>query len=155
MLNECVDPEGSPDPHRHLFRARKGSSAETSRIRGAGFSAGGSRLLASVALYPGSTPVANGQLNQNAAAAERAVLRQSCLKMDLFFGDRVKEVQVVGVQVVASIAGEAGEIFKRLAGWSVKRVADERMADGGQMDSDLMRAARMEADLECCRVCSA
>ena len=42
--------------------------------------------------------------------------RQSCLKIDLFSGDRVVEFQILGVQEISSIAGEAGEIFKRLAG---------------------------------------
>jgi hypothetical protein len=36
--------------------------------------------------------------------------------MDLFSGDGVVEFQKLGVQEIASIAGEAGEIFKRLAG---------------------------------------
>jgi hypothetical protein len=42
--------------------------------------------------------------------------RQSCLKIDLFAGDGVVEFQKLGVQEISSIAGEAGEIFKRLAG---------------------------------------
>jgi hypothetical protein len=42
--------------------------------------------------------------------------RQSCLKIDLFSGDGVLEFQKLGVQEISSIAGEAGEIFKRLAG---------------------------------------
>ena len=42
--------------------------------------------------------------------------RQSCLKIDLFSGDGVVEFQKLGVQEISSIAGEAGEIFKRLAG---------------------------------------
>jgi len=41
---------------------------------------------------------------------------QSCLKIDLFSGDGVVEFQILGVQEISSIAGEAGEIFKRLAG---------------------------------------
>jgi hypothetical protein len=41
---------------------------------------------------------------------------QSCLKIDLFSGDGVVEFQVLGVEEISSIAGEAGEIFKRLAG---------------------------------------
>ena len=42
--------------------------------------------------------------------------RQRCLKIDLFSGDGVVEFQILGVQEISSIAGEAGEIFKRLAG---------------------------------------
>ena len=42
--------------------------------------------------------------------------RQSCLKIDLFSGDGVVEFEILGVQKISSIAGEAGEIFKRLAG---------------------------------------
>jgi hypothetical protein len=34
----------------------------------------------------------------------------------LFSGDGVVEFQILGVQEISSIAGEAGEIFKRLAG---------------------------------------
>jgi hypothetical protein len=49
----------------------------------------------------------------------------------------------VGVQEISTIAGEAGEIFKRLAGEAVQRITYQGMADGCQMDSDLMRAARM------------
>ena len=41
--------------------------------------------------------------------------RQSCLKIDLFSSDGVVEFQILGVQEISSIAGEAGEIFKRLA----------------------------------------
>ena len=58
--------------------------------------------------------------------------------------------QILGVQEISSIAGEAGEIFKRLAGEAVQRIAYQGMADRCQMDSDLMRATRMEANLKCC-----
>ena len=53
------------------------------------------------------------------------------------------EFQILGVQEISSIAGEAGEIFKRLAGYAVQRIAYQGMANGGQMDSDLMGAARI------------
>ena len=53
------------------------------------------------------------------------------------------EFQILGVQEISSIAGKAGEIFKRLAGQAVQGIAYQGMADGCQMDSDLMRAARM------------
>ena len=72
--------------------------------------------------------------------------------MDLFSGDGVVELQIVSVQEISSIAGEAGEIFKRLAGEAVQRIAYQGMADGCQMDSDLMRAARIQAYLKCCGV---
>ena len=68
--------------------------------------------------------------------------RQSCLKIDLFSGDGVVEFQILGVQEISTIAGEAGEIFKRLACQAVQRIAYQRMADRCQMDSDLMRASR-------------
>ncbi len=42
--------------------------------------------------------------------------RQRCLKIDLFSGDGVVEFQILGVQEISSIAGQAGEIFQRLAG---------------------------------------
>ena len=51
--------------------------------------------------------------------------------------------EILGVQKISSIAGEAGEIFERLAGCAVQRIAYQRMAYGRQMDSDLMRAARI------------
>jgi hypothetical protein len=67
--------------------------------------------------------------------------RQSCFKTDLLSGDGVVEVERLGVQEIASVAGEAGEMVKWLAGWPVQRIAYQRMADGGQVDSDLVRAA--------------
>ena len=70
--------------------------------------------------------------------------------MDLFSGDRVVEFQILGVQEISSIAGEAGKIFRRLAGEAVQRIAYQGMADGCQVDSDLMRTARIQADLKCC-----
>jgi hypothetical protein len=42
--------------------------------------------------------------------------RQSCLKIDWFSVDGVVEFQILGVQEISSVAGEAREIFKRLAG---------------------------------------
>jgi hypothetical protein len=59
------------------------------------------------------------------------------------------------VQEISSIAGEAGEIFKRLAGYTVQRIAYQGMADGCQMDSDLMRASGIQAYLKCCGACGA
>jgi hypothetical protein len=75
---------------------------------------------------------------------------QSCLKMDFFSGNGVLEFQKLSVQQISSIAGEAGEIFKRLAVESIQRIANQGMADGRQMDSDLMWAARIQAYLKCC-----
>ena len=63
--------------------------------------------------------------------------------MNLFSGDRVVEIQKLSVQEISSVAGEAGNVFKRLAAQAVQRIAYQGMADGGQMDSDLMRAARI------------
>jgi hypothetical protein len=76
--------------------------------------------------------------------------RQSCFEIDWFSGDGVVEVQKVGVQEISSVAGKAGAIFQRLAGYAVQRIADQGMSDGRQMDSDLMRAARMQAHLKRC-----
>ena len=53
------------------------------------------------------------------------------------------EFKILGVQEISPIAGEAGEIFKRLAGHAVQGITYQGMADGCQMDSDLMRAARI------------
>jgi hypothetical protein len=39
----------------------------------------------------------------------------------LFSGDGVLEIQKLGMQEISSIAREAGEIFKRLAGYAVQR----------------------------------
>ena len=51
------------------------------------------------------------------------------------------EFQIVGVQEISSIAGQAGEISR---GWPVKPyIADQGMVDGCEMDSDLIRAARV------------
>ncbi len=41
--------------------------------------------------------------------------RQSCLKIDFFPADGVEEFQILGVQKISTVAGEAGEIFKRPA----------------------------------------
>ena len=70
--------------------------------------------------------------------------------MDLLSGDGMVEFQKLGVQEISSVARKAGEIFKRLAGQAVQRIAYQGMADGCQMDSDLMRAARIQAYLKCC-----
>ena len=56
----------------------------------------------------------------------------------------------MGVEEVAAIAGEAGEVFEGDAGGAVEGVAYEGVADGGEMDSDLMGAAGVEADFEGC-----
>ncbi len=60
------------------------------------------------------------------------------------------DVQNVGVQEVSSIAGEAGKAVKRQAGQAIQGIAYQGMADGCQMDSDLMRTARIEAYLKRC-----
>ena len=65
--------------------------------------------------------------------------RQGCLKIDLFSGDGVVKFQILGVQGISSIAGKAGEMFKRSAGYAVQRIACQRMPDGCEMDPDLMR----------------
>ena len=70
--------------------------------------------------------------------------------MDLFSGDGVLKLQILGMQKISSIAGEAGQILKRLAVEAVQRIAYQRMPDGCQMDSDLMRTARIYAYLKCC-----
>jgi hypothetical protein len=80
--------------------------------------------------------------------------RQSCLKIDLFPCDGVVEFQKLGVQEISSITREAGEILKSLAE-AIQRIAYQRMADGCQMDSDLVRAARIQAYLKCCGAFSA
>ena len=75
--------------------------------------------------------------------------------MDCFAGDGVLKRQRLGVQERSPIARQAREIFKRLARGAVQRIADQRMADGCQMDPDLMRAARVEAYLKGGGVCGA
>jgi hypothetical protein len=47
---------------------------------------------------------------------QREFRRQCCLKINLFFGDGVLEIQKLGMQEISSIAREAGEISQRLAG---------------------------------------
>ena len=69
--------------------------------------------------------------------------RQSCLQIDWFSTDGVLEFQKLRVQQISSIAREAGEILKRLPSEAIKRIAYQGMTDGCQMDSDLMRAARL------------
>ena len=65
------------------------------------------------------------------------------------------EFQKLGVQEISSITGEAGKILKRLAGEAIQGIAYQGMSDGCQVDSDLMRAARMQAYLKCCGACAA
>ena len=69
--------------------------------------------------------------------------RQRCLNLDSLSRDRVLKVQKLRVQEIPSVAREAREIFERLTGRTVQRIAYQRMADRCQMDPDLMRAARM------------
>lgn len=88
-------------------------------------------------------PARSFRFKIRALLMQRESGRQSCLKMDLFSADGVVEFQILGVQEISSIAGEAGKIFQRLAAEAVQRIAYQGMADGCQMDSDLMRAARM------------
>ena len=58
------------------------------------------------------------------------------------------KLQILGVQEISSVAGKAGKIFKRLPSKAVQRIAYQGMADGSQMDSDLMRATRLQAYLK-------
>ncbi len=67
-------------------------------------------------------------------------------EVDRFAGDGVGEVEVMRVEEVASIAGEAGKVFEGLAGGAVEGVSGERVADGGEVDSDLVGAAGVEGD---------
>ena len=69
----------------------------------------------------------------------------------MFSGDGVLESQILGMQKVSSVTWEAGEIIKRSTGQTVQRVAYQGVADGCQMNSDLMRAARIQAYLKRCR----
>jgi len=46
----------------------------------------------------------------------------------------VDEFYILRVQEISSIAGKTGAIFKRQAGRTIKRIADQGMADGCQMD---------------------
>ena len=66
----------------------------------------------------------------------------------MFSGDGVGEFQELGVEEIASVAGEAGEVFEWLAGWAVEGIAYEGVADGGQVDSDLVGAAGVQGYLE-------
>ena len=70
--------------------------------------------------------------------------------MDLFSCDGVGESQELGVQVISSVAGQAGASSQRLAGFVVQRIANEGMSDRCQMDSDLVRAAGTETYLKRC-----
>ena len=45
-------------------------------------------------------------------------------------GDGVVEFQILGVQEIASISGQAGEMFKRLTAWTVQLIAYQGMANG-------------------------
>ena len=83
----------------------------------------GSILLEIGTTHEKSLPIAR-RVAVHASALLRAVnylcnwesRRQSRLKIDVFSCDGVVEFQILGVQEISSIAGEAGEILKRLAG---------------------------------------
>lgn len=53
------------------------------------------------------------------------------------------------MQEVASVAREAEEIFEGVAGGAVERIAQQGVADGCEMDSDLVGATTMQAYFEC------
>ncbi len=50
-------------------------------------------------------------------------------------------MEKLGVQEVASVAREAGERFEGPAGGAVEGIPCQGVADGGEVDSDLVRAA--------------
>ena len=85
-------------------------------------------------------PLRLGDKRRTGATSLVESCRQSCLKIDLFSADGVVELQKLGVQKISSIAGQAGEISKRLSVQAVQRIANQGMSDGCQMDSNLMRA---------------
>lgn len=68
--------------------------------------------------------------------------------MDLLPGDGMEEAEKVGVKEIPAVAGEAGEVFQRLAGGAVEGIAGEGMADGGEVDSNLVGTAGVETHLE-------
>ena len=74
--------------------------------------------------------------------------RQRCLNVDWLSREGMGKAEKLGVQEVASIARQAGEVFKGLAGCAVERIAYQGMADGGQVDPDLVGAAGMQGDLK-------
>src|SRR5580700_8373006 len=76
--------------------------------------------------------------------------RQDRLKIDLLSGDGVAKSQKLRMQEIPAIAGKAGKIFKRPAAEPVQRIAHQGMADGCQMNPDLMRPPRIQAYLKCC-----
>jgi hypothetical protein len=73
--------------------------------------------------------------------------------MDLFSCDGVAESQKLGMQTISTIAGQPRVRFKWPASCAIQRIANQRMANGRQMDSDLMRAAGTEAHLKCRSAC--
>jgi len=53
-------------------------------------------------------------------------------------------LEVLGVEEVAAIAGEAGEVFEGKAGGAIEGDAAEGVADGGEVDTDWMGADGVE-----------
>lgn len=69
--------------------------------------------------------------------------------MDSLSGDRVREVEVLGVEQIATIAREAGQVIEGLTAGTIKWIASEGMADRREMDSNLVRASGMKANGKC------
>jgi len=74
--------------------------------------------------------------------------REGGFETDFFPGDGVGEAEVLRVEEIAAVAGESGEIGANAAGGVVEGVAEEGVADGGEVDADLMGTAGVEADGE-------
>jgi hypothetical protein len=100
-ITEVMDKmAGKNTPSEVSWRARSRKRATRSRAS--------SRKGAKGRIGSASSPRTSCPLARPAPAAAG--------KIDLFSGDGVVEFQILGVQEISSIAWEAGEIFKRLAG---------------------------------------
>ena len=74
--------------------------------------------------------------------------REGGFETDFLPGEGVGEAEVLRVEEIAAVAGEAGEIGADAAGVVVERVAEVGVAEGGEVDADLMGTAGVEADGE-------
>lgn len=57
------------------------------------------------------------------------------------------EPELMGVKVIARVAGAGGAVWGRDTADGIERVAEERIASGGKVNANLMGPARRDGDI--------